>query len=204
MRFAEEVGLDLDLAQDFSNFVKSKSEDPEWINKLANRGYYVAGKVKAISKYIQSRLEQIDGFIRESQLSTRVFKNKFLESVQKSGIIELFDDSDLQKFKDLGFTETELNGVLGAKAFIYDGILYLNKDASYKDLLHEISHIMVINMSLTSEGRTQLHSMFENILQTSLGQQILQSVRQNPIYSGLSETELEDEVVARYHELNPE
>lgn len=203
MRFAEEIGVDLDLVQDFSNFVKSKAENSKWINDLARRGY-VTGNIKAISNYIQTRLEQIDSFIKESQLSTRVFKNKFLESVQQSGIIELFDDSDLQKFRDIGFTEVELDGVLNAKAFIYDGILYLNKDASYKDLLHEISHIMVINMSLTSEGRKQLHHMFENILQTSLGQQILQSIRQNPIYNGLSETDLEDEVVARYHELNPE
>ena len=203
-RFAEEVGFNLDLVERFSTFVKEKANDLKWINNLAGRGYYVANRVKAISEYIQSRVAQIDAFIKESQLSKRILKNKFLESVQKEGFIELFDDTDLQKFKDLGFTDLELEGVLGAKAFTYDGVLYLNKDATYKDLLHEISHIMIINMSLTQEGRAKLHTMFENIMQTSLGQQIFQQVRQNPIYAGLSDVELEDEVVARYHEINPE
>ena len=198
------MGFNLDLVERFSTFVKEKANDLKWINNLAGRGYYVANRVKAISEYIQSRVAQIDAFIKESQLSKRILKNKFLESVQKEGFIELFDDTDLQKFKDLGFTDLELEGVLGAKAFTYDGVLYLNKDATYKDLLHEISHIMIINMSLTQEGRAKLHTMFENIMQTSLGQQIFQQVRQNPIYAGLSDVELEDEVVARYHEINPE
>jgi hypothetical protein len=115
----------------------------------------------------------------------------------------VYDETNLREFKKLGFTEEELQGVKVAKAFIYNGVVYINKNSTYADLFHEMIHIKIANLALT-EDIAKLQNMYVKISQTEYGQAIIAEVKMNPIYSNLEDADLVEEIVAKYYEQYPE
>ena len=169
------------------------------IEKIAN--WSQTGEV-AIKQFITKHLEEVSEYIKKQRLSTRVVHSGILENIE-SEYIKVYDETNLREFKKLGFTEEELQGVKAAKAFIYNGVVYINKNSTYADLFHEMIHIKIANLALTGDI-TKLQNMYVKISQTEYGQAIIAEIKMNPIYSNLEDADLVEEIVAKYYEQYPE
>ena len=146
-RFVEESRLPNSLATAYYDVVNKLANSPKDIEKIAN--WSQAGEV-AIKQFITKHLEEVSEYIRKQRLSTRVVHSGILENIE-SEYIKVYDETNLREVKKLGFTEEELQGVKAAKAFIYNGVVYINKNSTYADLFHEMIHIKIANLALTGD-----------------------------------------------------